>query len=103
MDASQKPEPRMRHKWFPLVVIAATIAWWIRQAIDARYVNFTHYVILALAAGCISLWYLRFGGRSPRFRRRVVGGLWLAAAIWLILFRPIYNGGMGFFGWQFRF
>jgi outer membrane protein assembly factor BamB len=94
---------RARHRWFPALVIAAAIVWWLRQGSYARYYTFNHLLAAIFTVVLISLWYLTSGGDRWRVRRAVVGGLWLVLLGLLAVFRPIYNGDMGIYTWKLRF
>src|SRR3954471_1992884 len=95
MDHSQQPIWHVRHKWFPVLVVIATAAWWLWQASYAQYHTLYHVVVLLLSVAMISLWFLRFGGATRRLRQMIVGGLALVLAAFFIVFRPVYNGDMG--------
>lgn len=94
------PSRVSRHRWFPLLVLALAGGWWLLQG---SYATFIHFVALILTMLVLSLWYLIFGGAAMRVRLLTVGGLWFFVAAWLAVFRPIYNGDMGIFGWRLRF
>ena len=92
-----------RHRWFPVLVLAAAAAWWIRQAANARYHTFNHFAVALLTVLLVSIWYLACGGARKGIRRAVVGGLWAGVILFLALFEPVYNGDMGIFSWRPRF
>jgi outer membrane protein assembly factor BamB len=94
---------RARHKWFPALVIAAAAGWWIWQASHARYQTFNHFLVVLATIAVISLWYVRCGGATRRFRTWSVGVLWFALVLFFVLFRPVFNGDMGIFSWRLRF
>ena len=98
-----KPPTRARHRWFPLLVLVAASVWWLQQAAYAGYYTLFHFITVVLSASAIGLWYLLCGGASRRVRRSIVGGLTLLCLIFFALFRPIYNGDMGVFGWRLRY
>jgi outer membrane protein assembly factor BamB len=103
MDTLRQEVPRSRHIWFPIVVFAAAAAWWWRQAAYAQYYTLFHVLVLMLSGLLIGAWFLRFGGAPPRIRRNVVGGLALLLAAFFVAFRPVYNGDLGVYRWQWRF
>jgi outer membrane protein assembly factor BamB len=94
---------RARHRWFPILVLAAAAGWWIWQATYARYQTFTHFLVALFTVGAISLWYVRFGGATRRLRVWSVAALWLGLVVFFVLFRPVFNGDMGIFSWRLRF
>lgn len=92
-----------RHKWIPAVVIALVAGWWIWRAVDSRYHTIIHVAVVLASALVIALWFLRFGGGSRRHRNMAVAGLGVAVLLFFVVFRPVYNGDMGIYGWRFRF
>jgi outer membrane protein assembly factor BamB len=109
MDASEqttinlKPIWSVRHAWFPLLVILAAAAWWLRQAAYAQYQTLIHFLVVVFSVMAISVWFLSCGGGTRRMRRVVVGGLWLVLLTLFAIFRPVYNGDMGVYKWRLRF
>jgi outer membrane protein assembly factor BamB len=103
MDTTAQHVRRTRHKWFPVLVLAAAIIWWCRRASYAHYHTLLHVLVLLLSAVLIALWFLVFSGAPRRVRRSIVGGLALAVAAFFIAFRPVYNGDMGVYRWRSRF
>jgi outer membrane protein assembly factor BamB len=97
------PRWHARHRWFPLVVVAVAGSWWVYRASYAQYHTIYHFLVLVLTGLVISLWYAVFGGAARGRRIVIVGGAWLALAALFGVFRPIYNGDMGIFGWRLRF
>jgi len=106
-DLTKEPAPRPTratgHGWFPMLVIAAAAVWWLRRGSYAQYQTFSHFVVLLVTALVISLWYAVCGSASRLMRLSIISGLWLVFAALLAVFRPIYNGDMGIFGWRLRF
>ena len=100
---SQQTVPRTRHKWFPVVVLAAAAIWWAWRASYAQYHTLFHLLVVLLSVVSIAVWFLTFGGASRRMRRLIVGGLALAMIAFLTAFRPVYNGDMGVYRWRLRF
>ncbi len=100
---SQQTVPRTRHKWFPVVVLAAAAIWWAWKASYAQYHTLFHLLVVLLSVVSIAVWFLTFGGASRRMRRLIVGGLALAMIAFLTAFRPVYNGDMGVYRWRLRF
>lgn len=91
-----------RHVWFPIVAIAAVVAWWLRRAAETDYATFYHVLVVLGTAALLSFWFARFGPGSGRLRTRIVWGAWLALFAWLVLFKPVYNGDMGIWSWRLR-
>ncbi|MEX2310597.1 MAG: PQQ-binding-like beta-propeller repeat protein [Pirellulales bacterium] len=102
-DSESKPPRRARHRWFPVLLMAAAVTWWMRQESYAEYHTFNHFLVLLFTALGLSLWYAIFAGATRRVRLAIVGGLWLAFGAWLAVFRPIYNGDMWMSSWGMRF
>jgi outer membrane protein assembly factor BamB len=94
---------RARHRWFPLLVLAAASGWWIWQASIARYQTLNHFLVTLVTVALISLWYVRCGGAPRRFRVWSVGALWFVLVLFFVVFRPVFNGDMGIFSWRLRF
>jgi outer membrane protein assembly factor BamB len=92
-----------RHRWFPVLVICAAAAWWVRQAVYAPYYTFYHFIAIVITLLLVSLWYARYGGAPRRMRLAAVAGLWLVLGALLLVFRPVYNGDMWMTGWRLRF
>src|SRR4029079_17257942 len=103
MDHPKQPAWRTRHKWFPALVLVAVAAWWLWRASYAHYHTLFHIVVPLFSIALVSLWFLRFGGATQRLRQIIVGGLALVLAAFFIIFRPVYNGDMGVYGWRLRF
>jgi len=59
-------------------------------------------VVLASAL-VVALWFLRFGGGERRARNIGVGVMGIAVVALFAVFRPVYNGDMGIYGWRLRF
>jgi outer membrane protein assembly factor BamB len=93
----------MRYKWFPVVVLAAVIAWWLWRASYAQYQTLLHVLMLLVGVISIAAWFLLFGGGSTRLRRRIIGGLALAIVAFFLAFSPVNNGDMGVYRWRLRF
>jgi outer membrane protein assembly factor BamB len=102
-ESASPPIRATRHRWFPLLVVAAVVIWWLRQGSYAQYQTFSHFVVLLAAALVISLWYAVCGGASRLTRLSILCGLWLIFAALVAVYRPVYNGDMGIFGWRLRF
>ena len=49
MDIAQKEFRRTRHKWFPLLVLAAGAIWWWRRASYAQYHTVFHFLVVLLS------------------------------------------------------
>lgn len=94
---------RARHRWFPTLVLLAAGSWWLRQSLNAGYHTFFHVLVAGASIAILSLWYVRYGGGPKRRRQVLVGGVWLAIVGFLMLFRPVYNGDMGVYGWRLRY
>jgi outer membrane protein assembly factor BamB len=92
---------KVRHKWFPALVIAAATAWWIHRALDVRYMTFSHLMVSVGSAVLISGWYLASSSRPTRTKIVVTG--WSVALALLVVFKPVYNGDMGIYSWRLRF
>lgn len=99
----QPAVPRTRHKWFPVVVLAAAAIWWAWKASYAQYHTLFHGLVLLLSGVLIAAWFLKFGGASERTRRFIVGGSAIAMLAFFAVFRPVYNGDMGVYRWRLRF
>ena len=97
-----EPHRGARHVWFPIVVIAAAVAWWVRQATETDYATFYHVLVVLATAAAVSIWFARWGPGTTRTRNRLVWGVWLALFAWLALFKPVYNGDMGIWSWRLR-
>ncbi len=94
---------RARHKWFPALVLGVAAIWWIRQAAQAQYQTFNHFIVSLFCLALVSLWYLRFGGGANRSRQLLVGGILLCSVAFFAICRPVFNGDMGIFSWKLRF
>jgi outer membrane protein assembly factor BamB len=94
---------RARHKWFPALVLGVAAIWWIRQAAQAQYQTFNHFIVSLFCLALVSLWYLRFGGGANRSRQILVGGILLGFVAFFAICRPVFNGDMGIFSWKLRF
>jgi outer membrane protein assembly factor BamB len=103
MDQPQQTIRRIRHAWFPVLVLIGAAAWWLWRANHARYHTIVHVAVLLLSIVAIALWFLFFGPGSKRMRRTIVAGLALGLAAFLVVFRPVYNGDMGVYRWRLRF
>jgi outer membrane protein assembly factor BamB len=97
------PRDRLRHKWFPAIVILTAIAWWIYRALDVRYMTSRDLMVAAISTLAISAWYLFSSNRPPRTRAKIVAACWAAAFVLLAVFKPVYNGDMGIYSWHLRF
>ena len=97
------PRTGARRKWFPVLVIAAAVAWWIRQSMVSQYQTLMHVVVVLLSIILVTAWYLSDGAQPRRVRRWIVWPIWLALAGFFVVFRPVYNGDMGVFSWRLRF
>lgn len=94
---------RSRHKWFPLAVVIVTLAWWLWRVSLSRYQTLYHLVALLVSALLVALWFYNYGGVRKRTRKWVAAGVVIASAVFLISFRPVYNGDMGVYRWRLRF
>jgi outer membrane protein assembly factor BamB len=92
-----------RRKWFPTVVIAAAVIWWIQRALEVRYTTMSHWLVIVGSAALISGWYLVYGSYSLRVRTMVFSTCWTIALASLAMYRPVYNGEMGIHRWRLRF
>ena len=45
-----RPRGGLRHKWFPVLVIAAAAAWLIYRAVDVRYMTAGHVLVVLSTA-----------------------------------------------------
>src|SRR5262245_30177706 len=97
------PRDRVRHIWFPLVVIAIAVAWWVRRTAATDYTTLYHLLVIFGTAAIVSLWFVRSGPGSKVVRTRIVWGLFAAVVGWFIIFKPVYNGDMGIWRWRARF
>jgi outer membrane protein assembly factor BamB len=105
-STTQAPRPHSRatrHAWFPLLVLGLVTVWWLRHGSYAQYQTFHHLLALLASALAVSLWFALCGAGARRTRWWIIGGAWLTFAAALALFRPVYNGDMGIFGWRLRF
>src|SRR3954471_17747753 len=103
MDQAQQTIRRTRHKWAPVLVLIGATAWWLWRANYARYHTIVHIAVLLLSVMAVAGWFLVFGGGSRRKRRAIVGSLTLVLIVFLVVFRPVYNGDMGVYRWRLRF
>jgi outer membrane protein assembly factor BamB len=102
--AANKTQPQgMRHKWFPLLVLAAAAGWWIWRATYAQYHTAFHVLVVLLSFLLISLWFLKYGGATRRTRMTIVSGVTVVWVGFFTIFRPVYNGDMGVYRWRLRF
>jgi hypothetical protein len=102
--SSMAPAKRgARQRWFPVLVLACLVAWWIREAARTDYQSFLHVIAVLFSAVLLSLWYAACGGAKLRTRTAIVGISWLLVCTWFVVFKPVYNGAMGYYGWQYRF
>jgi outer membrane protein assembly factor BamB len=108
--ASGKPDPppatllsKLRRWLLPVIVLAAVVAWRLPKLLATRYFTFLDVIALIVAALIVSGWYLECSTRSRRGRWTVVAGSWLLMAASLLVFRPVFNGDMGIYGWRLRF
>src|SRR3954454_19262245 len=92
-----------RHIWLPIVVLVAAAFWWWWRARYAEYYTVIHYAVLVAGGLLILFWFLIFGAGSRKIRSAIVGGVLLALALFLTVFRPVYNGDMGVYRWRLRF
>jgi outer membrane protein assembly factor BamB len=104
-DESQStaPRARTRHRWVPVAIVVAAVAWWLWQRSHAHYQRLDHVLVVLATIIGISAWYLRCGGASWRARRNMVALVAAAVVGWFIVFRPVYNGDMGVYDWKLRF
>src|SRR3972149_1849184 len=102
-SSSTVPPDRVRHVWFPLVVIALAGTWWVRQAAAMGYTTLYHVLVVPGSALLLAIWFVRYGQGQPRTRQRMVWAGLLAIVAWMIVMKPVYNGDMGIHGWKLRF
>jgi outer membrane protein assembly factor BamB len=94
---------RVRHAWFPLVVIALAVAWWVRQTAATGYTTLYHVLVLLGSALLLAIWFVRYGPGQPLTRQRMVWAGLLAIVAWMIVMKPVFNGDMGIHRWKLRF
>ena len=58
--------------------------------------------VLASAA-LVALWFIRCGPGHARMRRNIVRAGLAAFVLWMIVFKPVWNGDMGIYRWKLRF
>ncbi len=103
-SSSQSPDRRRaRHRWIPVVLIAAALGWWLWQASLSRYQTFNHLLVILITIIGLCVWYLACGAARLRTRWRIVGTVWLALLVCGVVFQPVYNGAMGVRKWKLRF
>jgi outer membrane protein assembly factor BamB len=100
---SNTQNDRVRHIWFPVVVIALAAGWWIRQSVATGYTTIIHVLVVLGCAGLLTIWFLRCGPGPRRNRKWIVRGVMLAFILWMIVMRPVWNGDMGIYRWKLRF
>jgi outer membrane protein assembly factor BamB len=92
-----------RHKWFPILLIAAALFGWLRRGGPAAGFN-VYYLVFGLGlVFLLSLWFLLSGWLRFRTRLTLVLPLWLVVVVLLVCFRPINDGSLVIVGWQPRF
>ena len=47
-------QTRARHKWFPLLVIAAAAAWWIWESTVSHYQTLAHVLVVLFGAALLT-------------------------------------------------
>jgi outer membrane protein assembly factor BamB len=97
------PRQGVRHVWFPIVVIALAAVWWALRMRATGYVTIYDVLIALLGAVLVSIWFVRCGPGVKRYRSWAVWSLWIAFFVWMTIFKPVYNGDMGIWRWQWRF
>jgi outer membrane protein assembly factor BamB len=97
------PQRRAQHKWFPIAVLVAAAAWWIRQATVSEYQTLFHVLVVLACIILTTGWYLFHGAQPRHVRRWLVLPVWCAIVALFILFKPVYNGDMGFYSMRLRF
>ncbi len=110
MDTASTPVPandalpdRVRHVWFPIVVIGLVAAWWLWRVAATDYTTLVHVLVILVSAGLLSAWFVRCGGGKKRTRQWIVRLGWLAFIAWMVVLKPVYNGDMGIYAWKWRF
>ncbi|MCC7474418.1 MAG: PQQ-binding-like beta-propeller repeat protein [Pirellulales bacterium] len=93
----------MRHRWIPIGIVAATGGWWVWHGEDAGYHTVMHFVGVVLGVFLVATWFLVFGAKSRRLRWGVFVAVLGGMAGFFVVFRPVYNGGVGVHRWRFRF
>lgn len=94
---------RARHKWFPILLIAAALAAWVRRDGLSMHFMVHHLWIARGTIALLSLWFLLFGWSSFRRRAVLVTVVWLVMLGHGILFRPSNDGSLVIVGWRYRF
>jgi outer membrane protein assembly factor BamB len=102
-SVSTAPRLPSRHRWIPVAIIGAAVAWWLWQRSYAQYQTFNHLVVTFAAIIAVGAWYLRCGGSSWRVRRNIVALVAAAIVGWFVVYQPVYNGAMGVYDWKLRF
>jgi outer membrane protein assembly factor BamB len=103
-DKSTAPsQDRVRHIWFPLAVIALAAFWWLRRTSETGYTTITHVLVVLASVALVAVWFVRCGPGRKRSRQNVVWAGLAAFALWMIVFKPVWNGDMGIYRWKLRF
>ncbi len=102
-SVSTAPHMPSRHRWIPVAIVGAAVAWWLWQRSYAQYQTFNHLVVTFAAIIGVGAWYLRWGGSSWRVRRNIVALVAAAIVGWFVVYQPVYNGAMGVYDWKLRF
>lgn len=102
-DKTTPPSDRLRHWWFPLAVVALAAFWWMRRSSEMGYTTIYHVVVVLVSVGVIALWFVRCGPGRKRTRRNLMRAGLAAFLLWMIVFKPVWNGDMGIHRWRLRF
>lgn len=101
--ASVAARDRVRHVWFPIIVIGLVVVWWLRREAATGYTTLVHVLVILVSAVLLSAWFAGFGGGRKRVRHWIVRVGWLAFIAWMVMMKPVYNGDMGIYAWRWRF
>lgn len=97
------PPDRVRHIWFPLAVVALAAFWWLRRTSEMGYTTLYHVLVILASVALLALWFIRCGPGRARMRRNIVRAGLAAFVLWMIVFKPVWNGDMGIYRWKLRF
>jgi outer membrane protein assembly factor BamB len=103
IPANAAAPDRIRHIWFPLVVVGLVVAWWLRREAATGYTTLVHVLVILMSAAVLSVWFVSYGGGRKRVRQWIVRVGWLAFIAWMVVMKPVYNGDMGIYAWKWRF
>lgn len=102
-QVAQPPCDRLRHVWFPLVVIALAVVWWLKRTSEMGYTTLYHVLVVVGSVALLAMWFVRCGPGRKRMREKIVWAGFAAFIAWMIVFKPVWNGDMGIYRWKLRF